>query len=171
MSSAEAIAAITEAEHREAVSDAVIAFMRGIFAGGLILLVKEELALGYRGFGGVFDDSSVESIVIPLALPSFFKTVADSGAEFVGEPPDDSHAIQERFFKLFPLADTPAMVAVIPVLIRERMVCMYYVHEHDGHVMSAGSVAELKAVAAAAAQTFVRLIRGAKRRQATQSDS
>ncbi len=167
MSSAQAIAAITEAEHREEVSDAVIAFMRGIFAGGLILLVKDDLALGYRGFGGVFDESSVESIVIPLALPSFFKTVVDSGDEFVGEPPEDSHAIQERFFKLFPLADTPAMVAVIPVLIRKRMVCMYYVHEHEGDIMSAASVAELKAVATSAAQTFVRLIRGAKRRQTT----
>jgi hypothetical protein len=154
---AEALDALDRANHRDEVDDAVLAFMRGAFAGGMILLAKDGLALGSRGFGGLFDDVSIQSIVIPLSVPSMFARAHDQRATFSGVAPADGAAIHDRFFRLFDLPGPPPMVTVTPVCINDRVVCLYYAHgEHD-------LAGELEQLASAASATFVRLIRGAKR--------
>lgn len=153
----EALAALEEARDRDAVDDAVLAFMHGAFDGGMILLARDGLALGSRGFGGLFDDVSVQSVVIPLSVPSVFARAHDQRTTFKGAAPVEGAAIHERFFRLFDLATAPPMVAVAPVCIRDRVVCLYYAH--GANVAHVGGLEQL---ASAVSRTFVRLIRAGK---------
>lgn len=158
-----ALAAIAEADGRDQVLEATLAFMRLHFGAGLIAIAKESLALGSKGFGGSFDSSTVESIVVPLNLPSCFKTAHDDARPFRGVPPEDGHTVQNRFFKLFDIG-TPAEVVVMPVKVRSRVVCLLYAHAKGGGALSNESVEQLTAVADATSEAFVRLIRGAKQK-------
>lgn len=158
-----ALAAIDRAEHRDGVSTAVVGYMRGVFGGGLVLLAKDGLALGADGFGGHFDADSVQSIVVPLSVPSAFQKSHDDGHLYRGMPPAAGKAIQDRFFKLFPLEGNPAEIAIAPVVIGNRVVCLYYAHAAGGGALNDTAVIGLGQLADRASQAYVRLIRGAKR--------
>jgi hypothetical protein len=157
------IAAIERAGDRDAVDRAVLAYMDGRFGGGLILMAKDGLALGLTGFGGLFDAQSVESIVVPLSVPSAFQRAHDDRIAYVGPPPTSGEPIQERFFKLFSLAVAPREIVVVPVLIRDRVVCLYYGHGVAAGELDEASIEGMRRLAAAAGRTFVSLIKGAKR--------
>lgn len=163
LTAAQAIQAIRAAPTREQVSDAELAFLRTGFAAGLILVVKGDIALGYRGFGGQFDDTTVESILVPLGVPSMFRLTAESRAIFRGAPPPEGKTLQDRFFKLFRLPAPPSEVAIAPVSVRDRVVTMIYAHGSGGGPLADRSVQELFAVSKEAGDAFVRLIAAAKR--------
>jgi len=164
MSVDEARATVASADHRDDVQQTVLAFMRGRFGGGLAMLAKDGLALGAAGFGGLFDEASVESILVPLSLPSMLAIAHDTRTPFRGPPPAAGHAVQDRFFKLFPLPEPPRDTIVAPVVIRDRVVCLYYAHAPDGGDLDGDAVDGLCALAADAADAYVRMIRGGKRK-------
>jgi len=157
----EALERIASAEDRTDVADAALGFMAAHFDGGLMIVVKGDIALGYRGFGGHFDQSTVESVVIPLSVPSLFQRVNDSHEPFHGPPPADAHAVQRRFFKLFP-GEPPADVALLPVVLKDRLVCMLYGHPGADGSIDDELMSQLGTVADATEQAFVRLLRAAK---------
>jgi hypothetical protein len=158
----QAIPQIAEANHRKAVSDAVLAFLRGHFSAALITIVKGDMALGYRGFGGHFDDQSVESIVIPLSVPTMFQTAALAKQPYIGPPPREGHSIQERFFKVFPAR--PTEVVLLPVILRDRLVCMFYAHRCDGIRTPDTVFDQIQQVGHATEEAFLSLISGARKK-------
>ncbi len=157
----QAVAAIAAADDRAKVADAVLGYMAGHFRGALMMIAKGDLALGYRGFGGNFDDDTVESIVVPLSVPSIFQSVQSNLQIFAGAPPKDSHAVQGRFFKLFPGGE-PEYAAAIPVTVRGRLVCLFYGHEATTPSEAEEVLASLASLADATEKAFVRLIQAAK---------
>jgi len=159
----QAVERIASAEDRADVADAALGYMAAHFEGGLMIVVKGDIALGYRGFGGHFDESTVESVVIPLSVPSVFQRVNEGRQPFHGPPPADAHAVQRRFFKLFP-GDPPDEVVLFPVILKGRLVCVLYGQPAAGHSIDAEVMRELGSVAAATEQAFLRLLRNAKRR-------
>jgi hypothetical protein len=157
-----AAAAIERAGERAEVSEAVLSFMRGAFGAGLILTTRDGIALGNLGFGGNFDDDTVETIVVPLSVPTILREAHERRATYRG-PTTSDHPVEDRFFKLFGLEQDPQDVVVEPVVLRDRVVCLYYAHGPGGAPLPDDRVAELSALARAAEATFVRLIRAAKR--------
>jgi len=155
---------ITASTEREPITDAIVAFMRGAFGAGLIVLARDGLALGHKGFGGNFDAKTVESIVVPLNLPSVFRTAHDTGKLFRGAPTADGDPVHNRFFKLFPLQGAPREVVVLPVVLRNRVVCMFYAHGKDGGPIQDKAVARLTGLGFTTADAFAALIRNAKSR-------
>lgn len=162
MTAEEATAQITGSSEREPITDAIIAYMRGAFGAGLIMLARDGLALGHKGFGGNFDDRTVESILVPLNLPSVFRTAHDGGKMFRGAPTTEGEAVHNRFFKLFRLPEPPEEVIVLPVVIRNRVVCMFYAHGKDGGPLQDKAVARLTGLGFTTAEAFTALIRNAK---------
>lgn len=160
----EALERISAARDRDAVADAAVAYMRGAFSGGLVLLAKESLALGHRGFGGAIDSTTVESIVFPLTVPSAFQQVLESKATYRGPAHAKWGALQDRFFKHFRLEQTPREIVVIPVAIKERVVCFLYAHGTGDGELDDAAVADLEQIASATSDAYVRLIKEAKRR-------
>jgi hypothetical protein len=162
MTAEEATERITASTEREPITDAIIAYMRGAFGAGLIVLARDGLALGHKGFGGNFDEDTVESILVPLNLPSMFQAAHDARKMFRGAPPADGEAVHNRFFKLFRLSDAPREVVVLPVVIRDRVVCMFYAHGKDGGPIQDKAVARLTGLGFSTAEAFTSLIRNAK---------
>jgi hypothetical protein len=162
---AEAIADLADAGHRDDVADALMGFVRGAFAAGVMLLVKDAMALGLRGFGGSFTSDTVESIVVPLSPPSLFKSAADTLTPFVGfAPVEREGTVQERFFKLFPPPIGPRPLALVPVAVRGRVVCLVYAHGRADDTSFETAAAELIALARAAGEAYVRILRAAKQK-------
>lgn len=111
--------------------------MRGAFGAGLILITRDGVALGSLERRGTYRG--------PVA---------------------PGHAVQDRFFKQFPLETGPAEVVVEPVVLRDRVVCLYYAHGLGGGPLADAAVADLVALARAAEAAFVRFIQAIKRQSA-----
>ncbi|RMH41359.1 MAG: hypothetical protein D6689_11370 [Deltaproteobacteria bacterium] len=154
--------AIARATDRRDIANAVIAFVRARFGAGVMLVVKEGMALGHAGCGGVFTAETVETILIPLASPSMFRVAYEAQRICRGAPPASGKAIHDRFFKLFPLDGPPREVAVVPICVRDRVVALVYAHAPGGGPLDDGAVAELEQIARAAGEGYVRLIKRAK---------
>jgi hypothetical protein len=151
------IDALADAATRDAVGDAAIAFLRGAYRVAAVLLVRDNLALGHRGFGGSLTPATVESMVVPLNVPSVLRSVHDSGRPFTGAPPD-AGTVQERFLRVL---GNPREVVVMPVVLRDRPVCLILVAEPRGDADDAQL--DLRTVVAAMEEAYLRLIRDAKK--------
>ena len=153
------LAALAAAPSRDAIADLAIAFARGAWRGAVVLMVREGLAVGHRGFGGHTTEAALGSLVIPLGQPSMFTTAHDERRALVGPPPPGGLA-QSRFLKLFaPLL--PAPVAVVPVAVRERVVNLLFAVAPVGAI--GPSAAVLGEIAAAMGDAYERVIRDSKR--------
>ena len=153
-----AIEVLGRAATRDEVGDAALAFLRSTYRAGAVLVVREGVALGHRGFGGSLTPATVESIVVPLHVPSILRTAYDGGRPFVGAPPADAGTIQERFLRLL---GAPREVVVVPVVLRDRAVCLVFAAEPRPGADDA--LSDLLAVVAAMEEAYLRLIRDAKR--------
>ncbi len=120
----EALARIATAPTRDAVCELALDYLRGVWHAAVVLIVKEGMALGHRGFGGSVTATSIESIVVPLNQPSFLRTAHDDRRAFVGEAPIGSIA-QDRFMRLFAVVGSKILVAA-PVIVRDRPVCVLF---------------------------------------------
>ncbi len=161
LSAEQAVLAVQDASTRVEIADAIVAYLRGRFGAGLIVIAKEGLALGHRGCGGKFDDESVETILIPLSAPSMFRVAFEAKKVCKGPPPSSGKAIHDRFFKLFP-GEAPSEVVVMPVLLKDRVVCMIYAHDVAGDAIESAAIAELETLAREMADAYRRLIKQAK---------
>lgn len=153
---------IADAEHRKEIAHILTGYLHTHFGGGLIAIVKGDLALGHMGFGGSFDQRSVESIVVPLASESMFERAHSTRKPFRGPPPADGDAVQKRFFKLFPLDAPPEEVVVVPVVLGKKVACLVYAHAPSGHALKDTAVAELERLAKITEQAFLRIIKTAR---------
>jgi hypothetical protein len=153
---------IADARDREGVSAAAIGFVRGAFGAGLMLIAKDQMALGHAGCGGRFDADTVGSILIPLTAPSVFRTAITERRTFRGAPAADGKAIHDRIFKLFPLKGPPTEVIVVPVTLKERVVSALYAHDRSGGPLPVRAVGELERLSTDVATAYLRLIRQAK---------
>lgn len=154
---------IAAARDRDAVSAAAIGFVRGAFGAGLMLIAKDQMAIGHAGCGGRFDADTVGSILIPLAAPSVFRTAITGRRTFRGAPPGDGKPIHDRIFKLFRLATPPAEVVVVPVKLGDRVVCAVYAHDERGSRLSGRTVSNLERLCVDIGDAYLRLIRHAKK--------
>ncbi|MBK9030654.1 MAG: hypothetical protein IPL61_04830 [Myxococcales bacterium] len=150
--------ALAEAGERDQVADLAIAFARGAWRGAVVLIVREGLAVGHRGFGGNATEAALAGMLLPLAPPSMFATVHDEQRTLIGAPPPGNLA-QSRFLKLFE-AIGPAPVVLIPVTVRQRVVSLVFAIAPLGSL--APAAAALGEVAQAMGEAYERLIREAK---------
>jgi hypothetical protein len=152
-----ALVAITAAESRDEVVDAMLAFLRHTFRAGVVFSCKDGLALGQAGFGNDVVADTVTSLVVPLSQPSVLKAAHDRFASFAGPPGSETAStVQDRFFKLFG-GLPPQKVVVVPVIIKERVINLLYGHAPRQRSVEEAAI-ELGTLAAAAEEAFVRII-------------
>jgi Type II secretion system (T2SS), protein E, N-terminal domain len=153
-----AIAAIANASDRDAVGDVIIDHLRTGFAGGIVLIVRKGMALGWKGFAPSTNGAVVEAIALPLGEPSLLKPPFDSGTLCRGEPAQAS-VLNALLWKVLKLP-APRELVVAPIAIDSRVVNLVY--GHPAETLSEGAVSDLAAVCSAAASAFTRLIQAAK---------
>ncbi|MEZ4400255.1 MAG: hypothetical protein R3B06_09565 [Kofleriaceae bacterium] len=155
----DAEAALAAATERDAIADLAVAYARSAWGGAVVLVVREGLAVGHRGFGGQVTPAALAALTIPLGQPSIFATVVDSGRAVVGRPAPGG-LVQARFLRLFEGLAPDAALA--PVAVRGRVVNLVFAVAPRAPLAVAAH--DLGLIAAAMGEAYERLILDAKAR-------
>jgi hypothetical protein len=114
---------LQNAEMREDIADAVLGFCAPLFRRRMMLVVRGDTIMGWRGEGEGVDPDRVRKIAIPVAEPSVFSGLIQ-GADFWLGPlptmPRNSEVVAG-------LGGTPPTGCfVLPIRVREKTVCLLY---------------------------------------------
>jgi hypothetical protein len=150
-----ALKRMNDAGSRSEIADAVIAYARGLFDLSVLMVVRDELALGWKGFGKQVDMERIETLLVPLGIPSMFKAALDDGDLFVGAAPPT--ALHAHLFKVL-RTSAPRQAVVAPIVIKDRVVNLLYGHLEGDAVVADTNLAGLRKLAGAASAAYVRLI-------------
>ncbi len=138
----------------DTIADAVADFLAGAAGGGLLLMVRPEIALGWRAAGPI-DPHVATLIAVPLALPTAFRTACETGTTFCGQPPAAGRAWHDRLCGL--IGQPPAReVLVVPVLGGQRVLALIYAHATGDQTLAGDLVGDLEALAEAISKALVR---------------
>src|SRR5690606_14576046 len=87
----EALAGIRRATDRDRVVDLAVSCLRDGFddrlGAGVFLLVRQEVAIGWKGFAADAPDDVIQSIAIPLDEPSVLSLAYQTAVRVSGKPP------------------------------------------------------------------------------------
>jgi MshEN domain len=156
-----AIAAMKEAADRGGVADAIMAFATGMFDAAVLFMVKDQLALGWKGSGMIAKDR-VECLLIPLDAPSMFQAAlgGDDGV-FHGAPaPSTVHAYLYRVLR----CPEPEVASAASISIGKRVVNVLCGHRSARTDLDEREVDDLRRVCRAAAEAYARLAVSKRRR-------
>lgn len=160
---ADAARAVKRATGRDAVGDIVVEAMRYGFGGhldaGMILVLREGLAVGWKGFVRDGIDRLVELVAMPLSEPSSVSAVCELGTDYVG-PPMQHSPIEHTLWTVLEVA-APRQIAVVPITLFEQTVCLLYAQSQSELVGPQGD--DLRTLAQAVKSAFERLTRAAQR--------
>ncbi len=159
----ETCSAIDSAEHRDEIGDALIEYAAGRFEVAVVFLLRDSNALGWRFYStGTGSTADVESLGLPLGGASVLQAAHDAGAAFRGGPPSAGRPIETRLWEATGTTSPPDEVVVVPVLVRRRIVNLFYAHSHAGAPISSEHFDELQALASRCSDAYMRLIQTAK---------
>ena len=161
----EAAARMDAAQARDEIGDALVGHLRSAFGCGLVLIAKDEMALGWKGFGPPeIDPGVIEAIALPLKGASMLRSAYETRAPFLGSPPAEGATLQARLWKLLKLAQPPAEVVVAPIVLKDRVVNLVYAHARDAGRIAPDAAETLVALTQVAAQGYLRLIQRTKQK-------
>jgi hypothetical protein len=155
-----AVAAMSKATDRGGVADAVMAFAAGMFDGAVLFMVKDQLALGWKGAGSIAKDR-VDCLLIPLDAPSMFQAAVGAGdGVFHGAPaPSTVHGYLYKVLR----CPEPTTASAGSISIGKRVVNLLYGHRAARADLDEGEVAQLRRVCKAAADAYARLVMSKRR--------
>jgi hypothetical protein len=153
----EVIAAIDDATTKDTATEVVMRYAAQRWTASLLLVVKEGAALGHRGNGKHLPPDAVRAVAIPLASPSIVKVAHDSRALVSGIPTGTSTgAISDRLLKLL---GSPRHPMAAPVIVANRIACVFVVADPLG---PGNSEPELSQLAFALGDAYERIVRDRK---------
>jgi hypothetical protein len=149
---------IAAARSKDEIGEALVAWLRSSFGCGLVLVVKNETAVGWKGF--LPDpEGAIEAVAVPLGKPSLLTTPYERKVPFCGAPPRDGEAADQALWKSL-RCPPPAEVLVCPVVVGKRAVNLLYAHSvSNAYLVTDSILRDAQIVAADAAAGYVRLIR------------
>lgn len=158
----DALVSMRRATDRDRVVDLMISCVRHAFGRrlgvGLMLVVREDTAIGWRGFSDHSDDSVASAVAIPLDEPSVLQLSYKTGVLVCGKPPPAGELIDNRLWKLLG-SQPPQECIVAPVRIQDHVVCMLYAHAGDLGPIGLDLSHDVGELAHGAGSAFARLIR------------
>ncbi len=163
----EATVGIRRATDRDRVVDLAVSCMRDGFGrlmgAGVFLLCRQDMATGWRGFSHAVGDDVVQTIAIPLGLPSVLRLSYQTGVLVCGKPPPAGRDIDVRFWTVLGCTSAPQECVVAPIKVHDRVVCLLYCHANDLGPIPDETNHAISELATAAGSAFMRLIRSAER--------
>lgn len=149
--------ALQHAEMRDDIADALLGFSAPLFKRRLMLVVRKDTVMGWRGEGEGVEHDRVRSISIPLGEPSVFVGLT-TGTEFwLGPIPEMPHNLE---FIAGLGGAAPRDCFILPVKVRDKIVCFLYFDNIDESV-SGLPMADFRRLAAKAGVAFqVYLLKG-----------
>jgi hypothetical protein len=158
---ASAALALQNAEMRDDIADAMLGFCAPLFRRRVMLVLRKDAIVGWRGEGVGVDRAAVRAVEIPVNEPSVFSGLL-RGVEFWLGPLPEMPRNSELALALG--KPRPRDCYILPVRLKDKPICFLY-----GDNLEAGvgglPIAELKRLAAKAGLAFqVYLLKGKIRR-------
>jgi hypothetical protein len=152
---AEALRLLEMATKKERVGSVLADWLRSTFGCGLVLVIKNDTAVGWKGF---FPDAEdlIEAVNVPLGKPNMFSAVLDKREPYCG-PPAEARAMQ-LFWKVL-RCPVPSEVILCPVVIGKRAVNVIYAQVMDDSILTDTQFHETKVLAVAASVAYQRIIK------------
>jgi len=133
-------------------------WLRSTFGCGLVLVVKNDVAVGWRGYFPDAEDM-IEAVAVPIDKPSMLRGAYTTRLIYCGAPVEDDAKLNQRLWKLL-RCRPPSEVLVCPVVVGKRAVNLLYAHALDENLpLTDTNVRDAMVVAAAASSTYMRLIK------------
>jgi hypothetical protein len=160
----QALAAMRDASDRGDVAEAIMAYAASLFDTAVLCIVRDNMAFGWKGFGPRVNRDRVETLLIPLEVPSMFQSAvhaalgddADTGGNVLHDAPVPS-TLHKHLFRV--LRCTPPTHSTVAVLsIGKRVVNVLYGHRTGREELTDLELDHLRVVCASATNAYVRLI-------------
>jgi hypothetical protein len=145
---------------RDLAAERLLAYLSGRFECALVMLVKGDVAYGWKGYAREASPSAIESLVVPLSVPSLFQLAAETGRPFHGPPPKEGARLQSRFWKMLG-CEAPSETIVTPIHVGSRLVNLIYAHPEQQRRIKPVARANLAALASATGLAYRRAIKRA----------
>ena len=149
-----AVAAMAKAADRSGVADAIMAFATGMFDAAVLFMVKDQLALGWKGAGAIAKDR-VDCLLVPLDAPSMFQA-AQGAADGVFHGAPAPSTVHGYLYKVLRCAE-PTVASAGVISIGKRVVNVLYGHRTTRGDLDDADLAALRRVSKAAADAYARL--------------
>jgi hypothetical protein len=148
---------IEMATSKEQVGRVLADWLRSTFGCGMVLIVKNEMAIGWKGF---FPDAEdlIEAVSVPLGKPSIFSKTYETQRPFFGSPTEDGAKTNQLFWKLLRCAP-PYEVLVCPVVLARRTVNLIYAHPDGDNFISDTNFRQAQLLASNASDAYMRFIK------------
>jgi len=149
--------AMQNVEMRDDIADAMLGFCAPLFRRRMMLVQRKGTIMGWRGEGFGVDESAVRAIAVPTEEPSVFSGLLHGVGFWLGPLPTMPHN-SELVLALG--GDPPTDCYILPVKVRDRIVCFLYGDNQDKGVggLPLGELKRLTAKAGLAFQIY--LIKG-----------
>ena len=149
--------AMQNVEMRDDIADAVLGFCAPLFRRRMMLVLRKDTVMGWRGEGFGVDESAVKAIGVPTGEPSVFSGLLQ-GVDFWLGPLPSMPRNSDLVSALG--GEPPKDCYVLPIKVRDRVVCFLY-GDNMGDGVGGLPLAELKRLAAKAGLAFqVYLLKG-----------
>jgi hypothetical protein len=160
----EAQRAVGNAQHRDQIADAVLAFAEGRLAAAALFIVRGQSAIGWRGIAADqrrLHGSAIESLAVPLGGASVLQVAFDTGQVFRGASPAAGRPIERKVCDVLGVKDLPDEMLVVPIRVSQRIVNLLYGHGW-GRVVPEDAARDLADLADRAGEAYARLIQAAR---------
>lgn len=125
---ARAAEALQSAEIRDDIADALLDFTRAHFTRCMLLAVRGDTIVGWRGEGADVEPASVRAIAIPKDQPSVFSGLLQGTAFWLGPLPPMARN-QELITALG--GPPPITCLILPIKVRGKIVAFFYGDSRD----------------------------------------
>ncbi len=157
-----AIDIINETQKRGDIADAILGHAAELFEVATLLLVRDNMAFGWKGFGPGLDEDRIETLLMPLDdAPSMFK-VALSAEDLSYRARPFPSTLHTHWFRVL-RASAPNYSIVVVCSIGKRVVNLLYGQAPEGANLSDEQMDGLNTLMRAAGDAYVRLISKSKR--------
>jgi hypothetical protein len=116
--------------------------------------VEGDIAFGSAGFGGDPAALPAEAIMIPLSVPSAFRTVAAGRIPYAGPPPETGARIHGRFFRMLHPRPPPREMLILPIVVEGRTAWLLYAEAAGGAAIDEDEKERMRPVLGAAEEAL-----------------
>ncbi|MCP4898458.1 MAG: hypothetical protein GY906_15900 [bacterium] len=141
---------LQNAEMRDEIADALLHFCEPYLRRRMLLIVRKDQIIGWRGEGEGVEEAAIRAISIPQEEPSIFSGISQGQAFWLGPLP----SMPRNLDLLLGLGgEEPRDCVVLPVSLRSKVVCFLY-GDNGGDGVGGVPVAELRRLMAKASLAF-----------------
>ena len=157
--------AIRRAPNRDTVADHVVrAMTEGLdqcLDAGIVMVLRNGVALGWKGFVRDAEDFAVNTIAVPLDVPSMFLQPLQTRTAVFGDVANATYLDRQVWTAL--RATSRPTIGIVPIELSGQVVCLLYGHALTPGALDSAASSVLQYLAKAMRVAFTRLIEAAHR--------